>query len=34
MKLWGGRFAKEIDPSVQRLNASLGFDIRLAQEDI
>jgi len=34
MKLWGGRFAKEIDPSVQLLNASLGIDIRLAQEDI
>jgi len=34
MKLWGGRFAKEIDPSVQRLNDSLRFDIRLAQEDI
>jgi argininosuccinate lyase len=31
MKLWGGRFAKEID-RLQRLNDSLRFDIRLARK--
>ncbi len=34
MKLWGGRFDKPTDDLVQRLNASLPFDVRLFQEDI
>ncbi len=33
-KLWGGRFAGETDELVARYNASLPFDIRLADEDI
>ena len=34
MKLWGGRFAKDIDSLVQAFNASLPFDHRLFEEDI
>jgi argininosuccinate lyase len=34
MKLWGERMGKETDPAVQRLNASLPFDIRLFRQDI
>ncbi len=34
MKLWGGRMSKETDELLQRLNASLPFDIRLYREDI
>ena len=34
MKLWGGRFQKETDDLVNQLNASIGFDQRLYQEDI
>jgi argininosuccinate lyase len=33
-KLWGGRFAGETDELVARYNASLPFDVRLADEDI
>ena len=33
-KLWGSRFSKPTDNLVHRYNASLGFDIRLAGEDI
>ncbi len=33
-KLWGGRFAEGTDPRVDRLNASISFDQRLAREDI
>ena len=33
-KLWGGRFAQGTDPRVDRLQASIGFDQRMAQEDI
>ena len=33
-KLWGGRFAKQTDSLVHQFNASLGFDIRLYNEDI
>jgi argininosuccinate lyase len=33
-KLWGGRFAEETDALVARYNASLPFDLRLADEDI
>jgi argininosuccinate lyase len=33
-KLWGGRFAKEIDALVYEFNASISFDIRLYDQDI
>jgi len=33
-KLWGGRFAAQTDALVHRYNASIGFDIRLYDEDI
>lgn len=33
-KLWGGRFAKETDKLVEKLTASIGFDHKLAGEDI
>jgi argininosuccinate lyase len=34
MKLWGGRFSGKMDPAAWELNASLGFDQRLAQQDV
>jgi argininosuccinate lyase len=34
MRLWSGRTNKEIDPDLDRLNASLAFDIRMVGEDI
>ncbi len=34
MKLWAGRMGKPTDEAVQRLNASLPFDIRLYRQDI
>jgi len=34
MKLWGGRFSKETDETVNALNASISFDRRLYREDI
>ncbi|TLS36855.1 argininosuccinate lyase [Pseudalkalibacillus caeni] len=33
-KLWGGRFAKETNQLVEELTASIGFDHKLAKEDI
>jgi argininosuccinate lyase len=33
-KLWAGRFAERTDPRVDRLNASVGFDQRLARQDL
>ena len=33
-KLWGGRFTAQTDALVHRYNASIGFDIRLYDEDI
>lgn len=33
-KLWGGRFTEKTDELVHRFNASIGFDIRLYDEDI
>lgn len=33
-KLWGGRFTKETDALVNKFNASLSFDVRLAEQDI
>ncbi len=34
MKLWGGRFTKEINQLAYQLNASIGFDQRLYKQDI
>jgi argininosuccinate lyase len=34
MKLWGGRFTGKLDPAAWALNASIGFDQRLAQQDV
>ncbi|MBA6413285.1 argininosuccinate lyase [Parahaliea sp. F7430] len=33
-KLWGGRFTEATDSFVQRFTASVGFDQRMAEEDI
>ena len=33
-KLWGGRFNEATDAFVQRFTASVGFDLRMADEDI
>jgi argininosuccinate lyase len=34
MKLWGGRFEKSTDKSVDDFNSSIGFDKRLYRQDI
>ena len=34
MKLWTGRFSKEIDKKTNDFNSSIGFDARLYQQDI
>lgn len=34
MTLWGGRFSTRLDPSAWELNASIGFDRRLAAQDV
>ncbi len=34
MKLWAGRFSKEIDQKTNDFNSSIAFDCRMAQEDI
>ncbi len=34
MKLWAGRFSKEIDPKTNDFNSSIPFDSRLFSEDI
>ena len=34
MKLWGGRFSKDTEKSVERFTASIGFDRRLYRQDI
>lgn len=34
MKLWGGRFSKELDTLVSDFNASITFDKRMYREDI
>ena len=34
MTLWGGRFSGKLDPQAWTLNASLGFDRRLALQDV
>ena len=34
MKLWAGRFQKEIDKKTNDFNSSIAFDSRMAQEDI
>ncbi|MBD5559566.1 MAG: argininosuccinate lyase [Clostridia bacterium] len=33
-KMWGGRFSQDLDSTAQRFEASIGFDQRLAREDI
>ena len=33
-KLWGGRFNEATDAFVQRFTASVGFDLRMAAQDI
>ena len=33
-KLWGGRFAKQTDSLVHQFNASINFDVRMAEQDI
>ncbi len=33
-KLWGGRFSGKLDPAAWELNASIGFDRRLARQDV
>ena len=33
-KLWGGRFSEEMDSLVEEFNASIGFDQKMAVEDI
>ena len=32
--MWGGRFAEGPDAIMEEINASIGFDRRLAQQDI
>ncbi len=34
MTLWGGRFSGSLDPLAWELNASIGFDQRLARQDV
>ena len=34
MKLWAGRFHKELDQKTNDFNSSIAFDSRMAQEDI
>lgn len=34
MKLWAGRFQKELDQKTNDFNSSISFDCRMAQEDI
>ncbi len=33
-QMWGGRFASGPDAIMEEINASIGFDYRLAQQDI
>lgn len=33
-KLWGGRFSGDVDPEMDKFNASIGFDKRMWKEDI
>ena len=34
MKLWAGRFSKEIDKKTNDFNSSISFDSRMFREDI
>jgi argininosuccinate lyase len=34
MTMWGSRFREALDPAAQRYNASIGFDRRLAAQDV
>ena len=33
-KLWGGRFTGDVDPQMVAFNCSLGFDSRMATQDL
>jgi len=33
-QMWGGRFASGPDAIMEEINASIGFDYRLARQDI
>jgi len=33
-RLWGGRFCGKLDPRIDRINRSFGFDARLWREDV
>ncbi|MBN1871650.1 MAG: argininosuccinate lyase, partial [Candidatus Omnitrophica bacterium] len=33
-KLWGGRFAKDTDPLVERFTKSIHYDYKLAKYDV
>ena len=32
--MWGGRFSGQVDPEMDKFNASIGFDKRMWKEDI
>jgi argininosuccinate lyase len=34
MTMWGGRFSEGLEPDARRFNASIGFDRRLAVQDV
>ena len=34
MKLWGGRFSKSTDKSVDDFNSSISFDCKMYKQDI
>ena len=34
MKLWAGRFSKEVDKKTNDFNSSISFDSRMYKEDI
>ena len=34
MKLWAGRFKKELDQTTNDFNSSISFDSRMADQDI
>ncbi|MEG2015979.1 MAG: argininosuccinate lyase, partial [Oscillospiraceae bacterium] len=34
MKLWAGRFSKEIDKKTNDFNSSISFDCRMFEQDI
>ena len=34
MKMWAGRFSKEVDDRVNDFNSSIRFDARMFEQDI